>query len=370
MKLLIRLLCLASLAFPGWLAAHPGSESFMTLEVSGEHLEGELKIKLLDLRRAFEMDADGDGLISWPEIKQRKSEIEDYEQARLRVLINGEELPLRFQRFRYGTQDGEDVIASQFAVDAPEPIRQLDIGYALFFDIDLQHESFARIVWEGSPGREAVFSVGSAYQSFSGSAEAARGFLQFLRSGIWHIWIGYDHILFLIALLIPAVYQRRGRGREPVARLAPALWRVTAIVSAFTLAHSITLSCAMLGWIELPGRLVESAIAVSVFLAALNNFLPTTAGGRGAWLAFAFGLLHGFGFAGVLGELDLGVGQLWRPLLGFNLGVEVGQLAIVAVYFPLAYWLRRTRFYRLGVLYAGSAAVCLCALFWFFQRAL
>ena len=157
---------------------------------------------------------------------------------------------------------------------------------------------------------------------------------------------------------------------EPVARLAPALWRVTAIVSAFTLAHSITLSCAMLGWIELPGRLVESAIAVSVFLAALNNFLPTTAGGRGAWLAFAFGLLHGFGFAGVLGELDLGVGQLWRPLLGFNLGVEVGQLAIVAVYFPLAYWLRRTRFYRLGVLYAGSAAVCLCALFWFFQRAL
>ncbi len=116
-------------------------------------------------------------------------------------------------------------------------------------------------------------------------------------------------------------------------------------------------------------QLVESSIAASIFVAAVLNFLPSTAGIRGAWLAFGFGLLHGFGFASVLSEIDVGAAPLWRTLVGFNLGVEVGQLAIVAAFLPIAFLLRNTTFYRTGVVYGGSTLAGLCALFWFWTRA-
>jgi hypothetical protein len=176
-------------------------------------------------------------------------------------------------------------------------------------------------------------------------------------------------VLFLLVLLIPAVFQRTADGREGVPDFGGAFARVTVIVSAFTIAHSITLTAAALQWIVLPGRLVESAIAASVFVAALLNFLPTTSGVRGAWLAFGFGLLHGFGFAGVLSEVETAGTPLSRTLIAFNLGVELGQLAIVAAFLPLAYILRNTRFYRTGVVYGGSSVAGLCALLWFWRRA-
>ena len=122
-------------------------------------------------------------------------------------------------------------------------------------------------------------------------------------------------------------------------------------------------------WISLPGRLVESAIAASIFVAAMLNFLPGTAGSRGAWLAFGFGLLHGFGFAGAVSEIDLAGTPLWRSLIAFNLGVEAGQLVIVAAFLPLAFFLRNTRFYRTGVVYGGSSLAGLCAVVWFWHRA-
>jgi hypothetical protein len=140
------------------------------------------------------------------------------------------------------------------------------------------------------------------------------------------------------------------------------------VVTAFTLAHSITLSLAALQVISLPSRLVESAIAASVVLAALNNLRGTVESRR--WvLAFCFGLIHGFGFASVLTDLGLPQQALVLALVGFNVGVEIGQLAIVAVFLPLAFSLRSTGFYRLGVLKAGSVLVAVLAGWWFVQRA-
>jgi len=142
---------------------------------------------------------------------------------------------------------------------------------------------------------------------------------------------------------------------------------VVKVVTAFTLAHSITLSLAGLQIISLPSRLVESVIAASVIVAALNNLRGTVEGKR--WLmAFGFGLIHGFGFASVLADLGLPQGALVLALVGFNVGVELGQLAIVAVFLPLAFWLRATRFYRVGLLMAGSIVVALLASWWLAQR--
>jgi hypothetical protein len=144
---------------------------------------------------------------------------------------------------------------------------------------------------------------------------------------------------------------------------------VLKIVTAFTVAHSITLSLAALGYVHLPSRLVESAIAASVVLAAFNNLVPFFAE-RGWMVAFGFGLLHGFGFANALRDLGLQHGQLAATLFGFNLGVELGQLAIVAVFLPLAYALRGLLFYRRFVLQAGSVAIMLVASTWLAERVL
>jgi hypothetical protein len=196
---------------------------------------------------------------------------------------------------------------------------------------------------------------------------AAQGFLAFVQHGIWHIWIGYDHILFLLSLLLPAVLVWREHAWRAVAAPRAALTDVLRIVTAFTLAHSVTLSLAALGLVALPSRWVESAIALSVLLAALNNLRPITHGRRWA-AAFGFGLVHGFGFATVLGDLGLQSGALAASLVGFNLGVEIGQLAIVAAFLPLAWAVRRSWFYRRVVMLGGSSLIMLVAAIWLGER--
>jgi hypothetical protein len=144
---------------------------------------------------------------------------------------------------------------------------------------------------------------------------------------------------------------------------------VVKVVTAFTLAHSITLSLAALEALVLPSRLVESTIALSVILAALNNVRPVVEERR--WLmAFIFGLVHGFGFASVLTELGLPRDALLLALVGFNLGVEAGQLVIVSAFLPLAFLLRATPLYRRGVMTGGSLSIALVAAIWLGERAL
>ena len=246
----------------------------------------------------------------------------------------------------------------------------------MFADIDPQHRGLLNLTVAGTT-RSAVLDPQAPGQAFElAQAGVWRQFISYSAEGVWHIWIGFDHILFLLSLLLPAVmlwqplHHGGGRARGhwcPVGHFGGAFWEVLRIVTAFTLAHSITLSLATLGLVSLPSRWVESAIAASVVLAALNNVYPVFQGRR--WLvAFVFGLIHGFGFATVLADLGLPQGALVTALLGFNLGVEAGQLAIVAVFLPLAYALRRTLFYRWAVLWAGSMLIASLAGVWLAER--
>ncbi len=189
------------------------------------------------------------------------------------------------------------------------------------------------------------------------------------REGVWHIWIGYDHILFLLSLLLPAVLRREAGHWQAIAGFSPALWEACKIVTSFTVDHSITLSLAVLGIVSLPSRLVESAIAASVVLVALNNLYPILRAHLW-WVAFAFGLVHGLGFASVLIDLGLPGGALLTALVGFNLGVEVGQVVIVGVFLPLAFWMRHSWFYQRLVLGFGSLLIALVASVWLLERSL
>jgi hydrogenase/urease accessory protein HupE len=177
----------------------------------------------------------------------------------------------------------------------------------------------------------------------------------FIRLGVEHIWTGYDHLLFLFALLV----------------VCRSFRSIVAIVSCFTLAHSLTLALATLEIVNLPSRLVEPAIAASIVYVGAENLLRRGAEPRGRWaLTFAFGLIHGFGFASVLRDLGVGRGAqgIAMPLFTFNLGVEIGQIVVAAVVLPIVWQLRkREGFVRFGVPVL-SAVVTLAGLYWFLTR--
>lgn len=373
MKRLLPILLLslaAAVAHVDCARAQSGHESSLSLHVERASLRGEWQIPLLDLDAALTLDGNRDGHIGWPEIEHRRGEIEEYLDANLRILADGVDPGVRFDKLSFGTRQGEPYVLSEVSAVADNDIDTLDVDYTLLFEQQREHRGLVKVIWQGLGSQRAMIAAPGGANLFSRADVARTPLIELLKSGIWHIWIGYDHILFLLVLLIPAVLRRTAHGREAATDFSGPFLRVVAIVSAFTVAHSITLSCAALGWIVLPSRLVESTIAASVVVAALVNLLPRTAGASGVWIAFGFGLLHGFGFANVLSEVDAEGEPAWRTLLGFNLGVEIGQLAIVAVFLPLAYLLRTTRFYRTGVVYGGSSLAAACAMVWLWQRAL
>jgi HupE/UreJ protein len=369
MRALVLALVAASLALAADSAlAHKPSDSYLAVRVEGERVSGQWDIALRDLDFAIGLDDSGDGDITWGELKGHHAEIAAYALARLKLRSRGADCPVHATEFMVDDHSDGAYSVMRFEGACPAEVETLSIGYSLFADLDPQHKGLLRLE-HGSGTRTGIFSPERATQSFElEKISALTQFVDYGREGVWHIWIGFDHILFLLSLLLPAVLALEGRSWRAVGRFPPAFWDVFKIVTSFTVAHSITLSLAALGVISLPSRLVESAIATSVVLAALNNVFPLVHGRR--WMvAFAFGLIHGFGFASVLRDLGLPQNALLIALVGFNLGVECGQLAIVSAFLPVAYWLRATWFYRRLVFVGGSIAIAVVAGIWLVERA-
>jgi len=364
-RALALLLLLASFAAE----AHKPSDSYLRFRMDGARVTGQWDIALRDLEQAIGLDANGDGLITWGEVRARQADIAAYALARLSLKGDERDCPLAVSGHQVDHHSDGAYEVLLFSADCGTAPAAIEIGYKLFFDFDAQHKGLLNLEYQGRI-QSLVFTPERSTQRFVlGDISALRQFLSYGREGVWHIWIGYDHILFLLSLLLPAVLARERRHWEPVARFHDAFWDVFKIVTSFTVAHSITLSLAALGVVSLPSRLVESAIAASVVLAALNNLWPLV-GGRRWVVAFAFGLVHGFGFASVLAELGLPREALVLALVGFNLGVEGGQLSIVAAFLPLAYLIRSSWFYRRVVLIGGSVAIVAVATIWLLERAL
>lgn len=355
------------LAAPGALA-HKPSDSYLAVRVEGARVSGQWDIALRDLDFAIGLDDNGDGDITWGEVRAHHSDIAAYALARLKLRSRNADCPVHATDFLADDHSDGAYSVMRFEGACPEEVESIEIHYSLFADLDPQHKGLLRLE-HGAGTRTGIFSPERATQSFElEKISALTQFVDYGREGVWHIWIGFDHILFLLSLLLPAVLALQGGRWHAVERFPPAFWDVFKIVTSFTVAHSITLSLAALGVVSLPSRLVESGIATSVVLAALNNVFPLVHGRR--WMvAFAFGLIHGFGFASVLRDLGLPQGALLIALVGFNLGVEGGQLAIVSVFLPVAYWLRTTWLYRRLVFIGGSLAIVAVAGIWLVERA-
>lgn len=348
--------------------AHKPSDSYLTLQVADKKIEGQWDIALRDLDVAIGLDRDGNGEITWDEISAKHADIAAYALSRLSLSSAGVSCPtIATQHLIDDHTDGAYAVL-KFSAECAAPIDVLDVQYKLLFDVDPQHKGLLKLESQGQTST-AIFSPDNATQQLQlVKTGKVRQFVDYVRHGVWHIWIGFDHILFLLSLLLPAVLMISGRQWQPAENFKSSFVDVLKIVTAFTLAHSLTLTLASLQIISLPSRWVESAIAASVVIAALNNVLPLFQGRR--WVAaLLFGLVHGFGFASVLSDLGLPQSSLLLALVGFNVGVEIGQLAIVGIFLPTAYLLRRTRFYRHVVFNAGSIMIVLIASVWLTERA-
>ena len=344
-------------------SAHKPSDSYLTLAVDGNTIKGQWDISLRDLEFAVGVDGNGDGQLTWDEIQARHNDIAAYALARL--AIAGCPVTAGEQLIDHHT-DGAYTVLKFTAACGTAP-RQLRIGYRLFADTDPQHKGLLKVDARGAT-KTAIFGIDNPDQVVMlEKTSRVSEFFDYVRHGVWHIWIGFDHILFLLSLLLPAVLVWRGAAWDKAPDFRSAAVDVFKIISAFTVAHSVTLSLAALQVVSLPSRWVESAIAASVVIAALNNVVPVVHGKR--WIAaFVFGLIHGFGFASVLADLGLPQGSLAIALVGFNVGVELGQLAIVAAFLPLAFAVRGSWFYRRFVLVGGSALIALLAAAWLAER--
>ena len=359
-------ICFLLVGTTAW--AHKPSDSYLSLEVQGTNVTGQWDIALRDLEYALGLDHNEDGAITYGEVRKKHTEIAAYALAHLDLSVGG--LPCRTVANGHlidnHTDGAYDVL--RFTATCPADIERLTVEYRLLFGLDAQHKGLLRLTGAAQQ-TTAIFSQSSPIRTFAmGSDSAWLGLQQYTQEGIWHIWLGFDHLLFLLTLLLPSVLIRQAQRWEGAPRFSCALREVIGIVTAFTLAHSLTLSLATFGVVRLPSRLVESTIAASVLLAALANFYPDWSRRR-RLMAFTFGLVHGFGFAAVLFDLGLQSGSLLFSLVGFNVGVEIGQLAVVALFLPLAYALRHSPVYQPLVLKAGSVAVMCIAFAWLVERA-
>lgn len=363
-----KLLAVCLLLIAPFVQAHKSSDSYINLKVDNNKITVRWDIALRDLEYALTLDQNEDGAITWSELRSHYQTIADYTFKHLQINPDNNECqrnegPLQVDH----NSDGAYAILN-FKLNCQSPIDHLNINYQFLFDLDPTHRGLLQI----SNGQQDQFIIFSP-ENFQSRVDFQQSghwltFSQFVGEGIWHIWIGYDHILFLLCLLLPSVVRKTKSGWRSNPSFINTLLQVGKVVTAFTVAHSLTLGLAVFDWVHLPSRWVESAIALSVILAAINNLYPFFS--ERVWLvAFAFGLIHGFGFASVLGDLDLTLANQGVSLFGFNLGVEIGQLAIVLLFLPGAFFLAKFRFYQRIVLPTGSHAIILLATLWFLQRA-
>lgn len=375
-------LILSTLLFllPGVALAHKESDAYVSLRIDAQHpdeLRGEWDIALRDLDFALGIDSNHDGGITWGEVKAHRGAIDRYVLPALTIRGDGLVCPITpmGQLIDVHSDGAYDVIPFVARCDKEVPDR-LTLTYQLFRDIDPYHRGIITVYAHGQVA-EAVLGPENPTTTLDiNRPNRWRQFKSFVFDGILHIWTGPDHLLFILSLLLPSVLICRRRPFtlldpgvwQPVERFWPAALELVKVISGFTVSHSVTLSLAVLGYVNLPSRLVESGIALSIIVAAFNNIYPLFK--RRAWLvAFAFGFIHGLGFASGLAGLSLPPAAMAVSLGGFNVGVEIGQETAVLPLIALAFLIRSSRFYRIGVMRIGSWLIIAVATLWLIERA-
>jgi hydrogenase/urease accessory protein HupE len=345
-------------------STHDEKLSVSKVEVSRDEVVWTVDVALQGLEKVLRLPADPLDL-SERQLQSAKDDIVRYLRTCMKIGING--VPIEAEAgplepvYETFVASGEKYIAharQQFRFHSKDDVSTVSLSAAFFATVTDRHEAALKISWGGPPRLykrtgpfELELTESRVHPTFWSTAR------EFLLWGMHHILIGYDHIAFLLALLLGA---RRLRD-------------MIGVVTSFTVAHSITLLLAALDVILLPSRITESLIAASIVYVAVENYFIKDA--RHRWvLTFAFGLVHGLGFSSVLRERLQDIDSIAVPVVSFNLGVELGQIAILLVAFPLLYGIRKSpdaavsqRRQRLLVR-VGSAPILLLGVAWLVDR--
>jgi hypothetical protein len=378
-KVVLSLGVLMALSSIGIAGAHSLDQSYVYLDIYDSSIEGRVEYPTADLNEVLGLAIPTDPDAALAGAQANQAAIHAYSAEHFGMSgVSGEEWMVEFGELEVLEVGNDSYIVVNFVVDREfvEVPREFTVTYD-----GIIHQI---------PGRDALLVIGTDWGSGTFNNEASEllrftpetsaqsvdlgdtsfwsGFAGVVALGTEHIRIGTDHILFILALVLPAVLVFRDVvGWQPSSSFGSSLWRVLKIVTMFTIAHSITLTLGGLGIVEFSPALVETVIAVSIILAALHNIKPIFMNKE--WIiAFVFGLFHGFGFAGLLADLGLTQSRQFASLLGFNIGIELGQAVIIIVIFPALFLARRTRAY-LPAMYFGSVILIAVAAAWALDRA-
>lgn len=345
----ILLLCCVGLFWTSNALAHQPSTAYLHIDASQEVASGSWDIPLIDLQLALGLDRNLDQQLSWGEVTAQIEQIESLLQSAIVITQGSTACNLNFSKPLANQIHGDGYVhlAWRSNCQATSP---LGINYQLFTDLNADHRALLSLITDQGSQSHVIRRSANNYPL------SQQGFISYLFEGVVHIWIGYDHLLFLLLLLLPLIGTN---WRQSVKR---SLW----LISAFTVAHSLSLVVVTLGNLSLPVQLVELSISLSIVAAA--GLLVWRPNHRvSAALALALGLLHGLGFANVLRELLANGDNLALHLLAFNLGVEAGQLAVASVVIPLLILAHQWFNYILVV--RGAALVSLgIAIYWTAER--
>lgn len=321
------------------------SEGFSTIQVKEKSLDYQLKLDLEELGHALNKETDKKELIDHKILQNYiNSHIKLYADSQLFEGSVGKTDIVMIKERPFAVID--------LAYNIGYKPEKLVVEYNMFMDdSDPSHANFATIKMDGKQ-QEKILTFESRELEI-GEISFLQNTKQFLVRGLKHIFTGYDHILFVISLLFGAKTIRH----------------ILSLVTAFTIAHSITLALATLDIVHLPSTFVESAIALSIIYVTLINIFNQDSKHQ-PWLAFGFGLIHGFGFAGILSEMRLDTNHMATSLVSFNIGIEIGQLLIVSLAFPIILWIKKLTLKPVKWVIPGtSVAILAFGLVWFIQRA-
>jgi hypothetical protein len=366
-RLLLSLLAICSFgAAPAF--AHTTSTSYLLIEAP--KADGPVGVRwdlsVHDIVWSVFIDQDFDGVVTWQEVLDaRKTSIEPSVLGQFSLERGGAACKPRVTDVALAERASEHYLSVLLDMQCPKA-GAMTVGGPLFMTGDAAQRVLLAVT-RGKEKLTGVISPGTPTWTEPERPSAWASFARFVGEGVWHVLIGFDHIAVILLLLLPSVLRSTEGQWRGATRLGEVTRDIVTIVTAFTIAHSTTLALAVTGTVHLPTQPIEVAIAASIAVAGLINLLPRLSRLR-LPLAFGFGLVHGFGFANVLGELDA-TGTALLPLLaGFNIGVEIAQLAIVALVLPPIYLARGTRWYASGVMPLGSCALGAAGVVWLIQR--
>ena len=356
--------------------SHADGEDYVFFKFLTTEIKGEFQINSKDLENLLQQQPGDDDPSRLTLFKGNIDRIQQYITDNFKIAPSGgSEYSIQFLEPKMlGKEGGFLVIPFRVPVGSSVP-RVLDIQHTMFHSTNPRHRGLLLVQYDaytdtnfGPERTSLVFGPHNPQQTLD--LDNVPGLISqsgMIYQGMLHIWAGIDHILFLLALILPTVLMREKERLVPVETFSSSFKKLLVIITVFTIAHSVTLLLASLDLVTVSSRMVEPVIALSIALAALNNIYNFVT--RGAlWIVLFLGLFHGLGFASVMANLPFRMEDLLQMVIRFNIGVELGQIVIVAVIFPLLYMMRDKALYQPAILRGGSWVLVAVSLYWMFER--